>query len=183
MARVIVAVTGASGAIYAARLVAHLKGLGQEVHCVCSEMGKKVLAYEGHAGLEKAADKAYDNGDLFAPIASGSWRHEGMVIAPCSMGTIGKVAHGIGDTLLTRAADVCLKEKRRLILLPRETPMSVIHLENQRILAAAGAVVLPANPSFYHKPQSIEDLVDTVLSRVLDQLGLEHEVGKRWREP
>src|SRR4051812_11286915 len=106
MGRIVIGVTGASGAIYAQRLIAHLKRLGQEVHLVCSEMGKKVLAYEGHPRLEESADKVYDNRDMFAPIASGSWRHQGMVILPCSMGTLGKTAQGIGDNLLTRAADV-----------------------------------------------------------------------------
>lgn len=183
MGRFVIGITGASGAVYAHRLILHLKDLKQEVHLVCSEMGKKVLAYEGFPRLEEAADKVYDNRDMFAPIASGSWRHQGMVIAPCSMGTVGKAAAGIGDTLLTRAADVCLKERRPLILVPRETPMSSLHLRNQAALSDLGAVILPANPSFYHKPQGIDDLVDTVLARVLDHLGLEHGVGQRWREP
>jgi 4-hydroxy-3-polyprenylbenzoate decarboxylase len=100
------------------------------------------------------------------------------------MGTLGKLAHGSGDSLVTRAADVCLKERRKLVIVPRETPMSALHLQNQKILADFGSVIIPANPSFYHKPATIEDLVDTVLARVLDHLGLEHhEVGKRWREP
>jgi 4-hydroxy-3-polyprenylbenzoate decarboxylase len=183
MGRFVIGVTGASGAVYAHRLIAHLKDLGQEVHLVCSEMGRKVLAYEGFPRLDEKADKVYDNRDMFAPIASGSFRHQGMVIVPCSMGTVGKAAHGIGDTLLTRAADVCLKERLKLILVPRETPMSSLHLQNQKTLSDLGAVILPANPSFYHKPQSIDDLVDTVLARVLDHLGLDHSVGQRWREP
>jgi flavin prenyltransferase len=184
MGRYVIGVTGASGAIYADRLMAHLKELQQEVQLVITEMGKKVCAYEGFPEIARRADKVYDNKDFFAAIASGSYLHQGMVVVPCSMGTLGKLAHGIGDSLLTRAADVCLKEKRRLIIVPRETPMSILHLRNQQTLAECGALMIPANPSFYHGPASIEDLVDTVLSRVLDHLGLEHHrVGKRWKEP
>ncbi len=184
MGRIVVGVTGASGAIYADRLLTHLKALGQETHLILTEMGRKVCAYEGYPALAEKADRVYDNKDFFAPVSSGSYLHQGMVVVPCSMGTLGKLAHGSGDSLLTRAADVCLKERRRLILVPRETPMSALHLQNQKILADFGSVIIPANPSFYHKPVTIEDLVDTVLARVLDHLGLEHhEVGKRWREP
>ncbi len=182
MGRYVIGITGASGAIYADRLVMHLKAIGQEVQLVVTDMGKKVGAFEGHPDVASKADRVYDNGDFFAPIASGSYRHQGMVVVPCSMGTLGKLAHGTGDTLLTRAADVCLKEKRKLILVPRETPMSSLHLQNQKILSDLGAVIIPANPSFYHKPVTIEDLVDTVLARVLDHLNLDHQVGKRWRD-
>ncbi len=183
MGRFIIGVTGASGAIYADRLVGHLKNLGEEVHLVLTEMGKKVCAFEGFPNITAKADRVYENGDFFAAIASGTYRHGGMVILPTSMGTLGKIAHGIGDTLLTRAADVCLKERRKLILVPRETPMSSLHLQNQQVLSDMGAIILPANPSFYHLPKTIEELVDTVLARILDHLNLEHEVGKRWREP
>ncbi|HLP40987.1 MAG TPA: UbiX family flavin prenyltransferase [Fibrobacteria bacterium] len=181
MGRYVLGITGASGTLYAARLLEHLKALGHEVQVVLSESGRKVAAHEGHPRLDKAADKAYDNQDFFAAIASGSYAHQGMAVIPCSMGTLGKLAHGIGDTLLTRAADVCLKEKRRLVIIPREAPMSLIHLRNQAVLAEAGATIIPASPSFYHHPKTIEDLVDTVLSRVLDHLGVEHQVGRRWR--
>ena len=183
MGRIIIGVTGASGAIYADRLVTHLKTLGEEVHLVVTEMGKKVCAFEGFPNLMTKADRVYDNGDFFAPIASGTYRHRGMVVIPTSMGTLGKIAHGIGDTLLSRAADVCLKEKRKLILVPRETPMSSLHLQNQKILSDMGVVIIPASPSFYHLPTTIEELVDTVVARVLDHLDLNHQVGKRWREP
>ncbi|MEO6096146.1 MAG: UbiX family flavin prenyltransferase [Fibrobacteria bacterium] len=181
--RIVIGVTGASGAIYADRLLAHLRALGQETHLVLTDMGKKVCAYEGFPEIAAKADKVYDNKDFFAPISSGSYLHQGMVVLPCSMGTLGKMAHGTGDSLLTRAADVCLKEKRKLIIVPRETPMSALHLENQKLLADYGGVIIPANPSFYHQPATIEDLVDTVLSRVLDHLGLDHDVGTRWRDP
>ena len=183
MGRFIIGVTGASGAIYADRLLTHLQALGQEVHLVLTEMGKKVCAFEGFPDLAKRADKVYDNGDFFSPIASGSYRHQGMVVIPCSMGTLGKIAHGIGDTLLTRAADVCLKERYKLIIVPRETPMSSLHLQNQKVLSDMGTSIIPANPSFYHKPTTLEELADTVLARVLDHLDLEHQVGKRWRDP
>jgi 4-hydroxy-3-polyprenylbenzoate decarboxylase len=183
MGRIVVGVTGASGALYADRLLSHLKALGQEVHLVLTDMGKKVCAYEGCGQIAAKADRVYDNKDFFAPISSGSYIHQGMVVIPCSMGTLGKMAHGSGDSLLTRAADVCLKERRKLIVVPRETPMSSLHLQNQKILSDFGSIIIPANPSFYHKPETIEDLVDTVLSRVLDHLGLEHQVGQRWREP
>ena len=129
MGRYVIGVTGASGAIYADRLLMHLKDLGQEVHLVLTEMGKKVCAYEGFPDIAKRADKVYDNKDFFAPISSGSYLHQGMAVVPCSMGTLGKIAHGIGDSLLTRAADVCMKEKRRLVIVPRETPMSALHLQ------------------------------------------------------
>lgn len=176
-------VTGASGAVYADRLLSHLKALGQETHLVLTDMGKKVCGFEGCGDIASKADKVYDNGDFFAPISSGSYLHQGMVVVPCSMGTLGKLAHGTGDSLLARAADVCLKERRKLIIVPRETPMSSLHLRNQGILSDFGAVIIPANPSFYHKPATIEDLVDTVLARVLDHLGLEqHKVGQRWRD-
>jgi 4-hydroxy-3-polyprenylbenzoate decarboxylase len=183
MARFVVGVTGASGAIYADRLLLHLKALGHEVHLVFTETGRKVAAFEGFPDMAERADKTWDNEDFFAPFASGSWRHEGMAVIPCSMGTLAKIAHGIGDSLLTRAADVCLKEKYRLVIVPRETPMSALHLRNQESLAGLGATILPAAPAFYHKPATIEDLVDTVLARVLDHLGLpDHPVGRRWRE-
>lgn len=182
MGRYVIGVTGASGAIYASRLIDHLHALGQEVLLVLSASGRKVCAYEGFSDLEKRADKVFDNKDFFAPIASGSHLHQGMAVIPCSMGTLGKLAHGTGDSLLTRAADVCLKEGWKLVVVPREAPMSLIHLRNQALLAEAGASILPASPSFYHHPKSLEDLVDTVLARVLDQLGLTgHAVGQRWK--
>lgn len=184
MGKYVIGVTGASGAIYADRLLSHLKDLGQEVHLVLTDMGKKVCGYEGFPDIAKRADRVHDNKDFFAPIASGSYLHQGMAILPCSMGTLGKIAHGIGDSLLTRAADVCLKERRRLVIVPRETPMSALHFRNQQDLAEYGCSIIPANPSFYHRPATIEDLVDTVLARVLDHLGLEnHAVGRRWKDP
>lgn len=179
---IVLGITGASGSIYALRLLRHLHDLQQEVHVVASESGLQVLRFEGCKALLDEADKVYENQNLFAPIASGSYRHAGMVVLPCSMASLGKMACGIGDNLLTRAADVCLKERRKLIIVPREMPMSGMHLRNQAVLSDAGAVILPASPSFYHHPKTIEDLVDTVLARILDHLGLEHAISSRWPE-
>ncbi len=181
MSKFLIGITGASGSIYAQRLIAHLKDLQHEVHVVCTEMGKKVCAFEKMEYGFALADKEYDSKDLFAPVSSGSYRHDGMAVIPCSMGSLAKIACGLGDNLLTRSADVCLKEKRKLIIVPRETPMSSLHLQNQKTLSDLGAVIIPASPAFYHFPKTIEDLVDTVLARVMDHLGVEHEVGKRWR--
>ncbi len=178
----ILGVTGASGSIYALRLLRHLHDLRQKVHVVVTPSGLQVLRFEKCAALLDEADTHYAHDNLFAPIASGSFRHAGMVVLPCSMASLGKMAHGIGDNLLTRSADVCLKEKRKLIVVPREMPMNSFHLRNQAQLSEAGAVILPASPSFYHHPQSIEDLVDTVLARILDHLDLEHTISARWPE-
>lgn len=179
---ILLGVTGASGAIYARRLLRHLKDLGREVHVILTEHGRQVLLFEGQKALLDEADVVYRNDDLFAPAASGSWRHAGMVIAPCSMGSLGKLAHGIGDNLLLRAADATLKERRKLVVLPRETPVHAVHLRNMATLSDLGAVILPPSPSFYQRPATIEDLVDTVLARVLDHLGLDHPVSRRWKE-
>ena len=119
--------------------------------------------------------------DYFTPPASGSFRHDGMVIIPCSMGTAGRIAHGVSDDLLTRAADVCLKERRKLILVVRETPLNLIHLRTLTALTEAGAVVLPAAPAFYHRPRTVEELVDTVVARVLQQLGVEQQIMRQWQ--
>jgi flavin prenyltransferase len=121
-----------------------------------------------------------DPDDFFAPFASGSFRHDGMVIAPCSMNTLAAIASGVTQNLIHRAADVCMKEKRPLILVPRETPLNRIHLENMLRLADAGAIILPAMPGFYHQPQTIEDLADSVISRVLDHLGIDNSLSRRW---
>jgi 4-hydroxy-3-polyprenylbenzoate decarboxylase len=137
--------------------------------------------------LESLLGKPYDNislvdrKDYFSPPASGSFRHDGMVIVPCSMGTAGRIAHGISDDLVTRAADVCLKERRRLILVVREMPWSLVHLRNLTQVAEAGATILPASPAFYYRPQTVEELVDTVVARILQQLGIEQKVVPQWQ--
>lgn len=189
--RVVLGVTGASGSIYGARLLAHLRAAGTETHLVLSRTASLVSAHEGisfpkslEAGTEGLPGSVIRHAeeDLFAAPASGSFRHRGMVIAPCSAGTVGRIASGISDTLLTRAADVCLKERRPLVIVLRETPLNRIHLRNLLALEEAGALIMPASPSFYTAPSSIEALVDTVLARVLDHLGVDLEVSPRWRE-
>jgi 4-hydroxy-3-polyprenylbenzoate decarboxylase len=191
--RFVLGVTGASGAIYAARLLHHLRSAGNEVHLVASRAGEQVSRFEGHPLPEEARPEEEDllpgplvrhrDDDLWAAPASGSFRHGGMVIAPCSAGTVGRLAAGTGETLLLRAADVCLKEGLPLILLVREAPLSLIHLRNLERLAEAGARIVPASPGFYSRPAGIEELVDGLLQRVLDLLGLDLDIAPRWREP
>lgn len=185
-------VTGASGAIYAARLLAHLRQAGNEVHLVASKAGEQVSRFEGFplpASIAEGSDGLsgelvrHRDDDLWAAPASGSFRHGGMVIAPCSAGTVGRLSAGTGETLLLRAADVCLKEGFPLILLVREAPLSLIHLRNLERLSEAGARIVPASPGFYNRPASIEELVDGLLQRVLDLLGLNLDIAPRWREP
>jgi 4-hydroxy-3-polyprenylbenzoate decarboxylase len=195
MQHILVAITGASGSLYGLRLTSELLRAGCRVSLLLSEPGRQVLNYE--AGLGWSADAAerqaqmrahfatalvdgLDNRDLFAAVASGSNAPDAMVICPCSMGTAGRVAAGLSETLLERAADVMLKERRPLLLVPRETPLSIIHLENLLRLARAGAIVIPAMPAFYQRPQSLDDLVAFVVGKVLDQLGIGHELFERW---
>lgn len=195
MKHVLVAMTGASGSIYGLRLIEALLQAGGRVSLLLSEPGRQVLNYE--CGLDWGADipgrqaqvRAYfaserivclDNNDLFAAVASGSNPAEAMVVCPCSMGTAGRIAAGLSGTLLERAADVMLKERRPLLLVPRETPLSVIHLENLLRLGQAGAVIVPAMPAFYHGPQSLDDLVRFVVGKVLDQLAVKHQLFRRW---
>lgn len=188
-----VAMTGASGAIYGVRFLRQVVRRFEEVYLTLSANAPAVLETEmgirlpqpptarDLLGEEAPALRFCHAGDYFTPPASGSFRHAGMVIIPCSMGTAGRIAHGTSDDLTTRAADVCLKEKRKLILVVRETPWNLIHLRNLTQLAEAGATVLPAAPSFYHRPQTIEDLVDTVIARALQALGVEQELVGEWK--
>ncbi len=193
--KIVVAICGASGSIYGVRLVEALLKRPVELYLVISKAGKQVLAHEtgfsdgpflsflkkrGFPTHEKASLKEYGKDDLFAPPASGSFRHDGMAIAPCSMNTLGAVSSGIADDLVRRAADVALKERRPLILLTRETPLSAIHLENMLRLSRAGAIIMPACPGFYNRPESVGDIVDSVTARVLDHLGIEHNLVKPW---
>ena len=192
---VIVAVTGASGSIYGIRLLTALLSRPCVVHLMISRAGDRVMAHEtdwtggdmaaylSGAGVDihpRAELRQWDPEDLFAPPASGSFRHAGMAVCPCSMKTLGAVASGVSGTLIHRAADVSLKEKRPLVLLTREMPLSLIHLENMTRAARAGATILPASPGFYFKPATVTDLVDSVIWRVLDHLGLSSETAKRW---
>jgi 4-hydroxy-3-polyprenylbenzoate decarboxylase len=191
----IVAVCGASGAIYGIRLLKALLAEPARVLLTVSSAGFQVLSHEtGYGGedlrefLERegvtfnpqATLDIYDKDNLFAPPASGSFRHDGMVIAPCSMNTMGAIASGLAGDLIHRAADVALKEKRPLILVTRETPLNPIHLKNMHTLAIAGATIMPACPGFYGAPQTIPELVDTVIARILDHLKIPHCLINRW---
>ncbi len=181
--RILVAITGASGAIYAQRLLDLLDPAQHEVHVVLSNYAHSVLAEELPGGLRLAPGVSSHNlKSMNAPFASGSNAPDAMVIIPCSMGTLGRIAHGYSEDLLLRAADVVLKEKKKLILVPRETPLNLVHVRNFELLLLAGATILPANPAFYTHPQNIEQLADTVVARVLDHLGMAHQLLARWQE-
>jgi len=149
----------------------YLKKLGHEVSLVVTKPGRDVVEYEGQKGLFDYADRVFNVDDFFAECASGSTDYAGMAVVPCSMGTLGRIAAGTSDNLLVRSADVCLKERRALVVVPREMPYNLIHLENMERVTRAGAVVIPASPQFYSRPTSIEELVDTVVAKVLKHLG------------
>lgn len=175
--------TGASGAIYAQRLLDNLDPALHEIHVVLSNYAQVVLSEELPGGLRLAPGvKTHGIKSMNAPFASGSNPLDAMVVIPCTMGTIGRIAHGFSEDVLLRAADVALKEKRKLILVPRETPLSLVHVRNFELLLLAGATLLPANPSFYHRPADIGQVVDSVVGRVLDHLGISHRLVPRWRD-
>ena len=177
------AITGASGAIYAQRLLDNLDPQQHEVHVVISNYAQAVLAEELPGGLRLAPGvKTHGLKSMNVPFASGSNPFDAMVVIPCTMGTLGRIAHGYSEDVLLRAADVVLKEKRKLILVPRETPLSLVHVRNFELLLQAGAILLPANPSFYTGPKTIQDVADTVVARVLDHLGLPQTLVPRWAE-
>jgi len=181
--KIVVAVTGASGAIYAKLLLDKLQALQDqiaEVAIVMSDNAKQVWEFE----LENTTHntypfKAYAKNDFMAPFASGSAKFDTMVVVPCSMGTLGRIASGVSDDLITRAADVILKERRKLILVARDTPLNLIHIRNMATVTEAGGIICPAVPSYYNKPKTIEDVAMTVVSRVIDLIGLENE-SYRW---
>ena len=181
--RILVAITGASGALYAQRLLDNLDPAHHEIHVVLSNYAHVVLQQELPAGLKlRPAVKTHGLKSMNVPFASGSNPFDVMVVIPCSMGTLGRIAHGISEDVLLRAADVMLKERRKLILVPRETPLSLVHLKNLELLLLAGATILPANPSFYTLPQTVEQVADTVVARVLDHLGVPQTLVQRWQE-
>jgi len=183
--RITVGISGASGGILGLRLLEVLKEMRVETHVVMTKAAERTLKEEHGASREdvaKLAHRLYDVDDFTAPIASGSFKVEGMVVAPCSMKTLAGIVCGYSDNLLLRAADVTLKERRPLVLVVREAPLSVIHLRNMLAAAKMGAVILPPVLTFYHKPRSIEDLVDYVVGRALDALGLKHSLYRRWGE-
>jgi 4-hydroxy-3-polyprenylbenzoate decarboxylase len=196
----VVCITGASGAAYATRLLEVLVQGGHRVHLTISPAGAEVLKTELDLSVDLAHFDARQLGlpadsiqpgllsyhhyrDYTAPFASGSFRTAGMVICPCSMGTLASIANGLSTNLIQRAADVHLKERRKLIVVPRETPLGSIQLENMKRLSDAGAIVLPAMPGFYHQPKSIAELIDFVVGRILDQLGIERDFVRRWGDP
>ncbi len=181
--KILVAITGASGALYAQRLLDHLDPRQHEIRVVQSNYARAVLAEELPGGLRlPEGARSHALRSMNVPFASGSNPLDAMVVIPCTMGTLGRIAHGFSEDVLLRAADVTLKEKRKLILVPRETPLSLVHVRNFELLLLAGAVILPANPSFYHRPATVEQVVDTVVARVLDHLGVANSLAPRWRE-
>jgi 4-hydroxy-3-polyprenylbenzoate decarboxylase len=196
----VVTITGASGSVYGLRLLEQLLTAGLAVTLVVTNAGREVMAFETGLSLSDAGPvasaavlhflelpatmplKVVGQDDLFDAAASGSARTEGMIVCPASMGFCGSIAAGLAADLPERAADVMLKERRPLVLVPREAPFSLVHLRNLTALAEAGAVIVPANPAFYHKPTSIDDLVDFVVGKVLDQIGVQHRLFRRWDE-
>ena len=181
--KIIVAITGATGAIYGVRILQRLREAGAETHLVISRWGARTLLHEtpySREQVEAMATVTYAPGDMGAAISSGSFRTDGMVIAPCSAKTLAAVAHGFGENLVHRAADVVLKERRRLVLVVREAPLSDIHLENMLKLSRMGSVMLPPMPAFYNHPRTVDDVVEHTVSRVLDQFGLDVSGVERW---
>jgi 4-hydroxy-3-polyprenylbenzoate decarboxylase len=181
---IVVGISGASGVGYGVRLLQALADEGCESHLIITDSARKILGIEtdfSAQDVERLAAYVHSPDDSAAPVASGSHLFDAMVVIPCSMGTLSGIACGSSDTLITRAADVCLKEKRRLVLVPRETPLSLVQLRNMVSVAEAGAVVLPACPAFYSRPKSIRELEDVLVGRVLDLLGLENDLYRRWK--
>jgi len=182
--RLIVGISGASGVIYGVRLLQALKPLPVETHSVMTRTAEVTLAHETKmkvSDVRRLADVAYPIGDLAAAISSGSFQTIGMIVAPCSMRSLGEIAHGISSNLLTRAADVVLKERRRLVLVARETPLHTIHLRNLVTVSELGAIVAPPMPAFYNKPKTLDDVIDHTVGRLLDLFGLDTGKIKRWR--
>ena len=180
-----IAITGASGVIYGKRLLELLQNKKVETYLVISQAAKKIIKHElgtSEKTLEKLANHVHEVDDWSSPIVSGSFKMDGMVIAPCSMKTLAGIANGFAENVILRVADVALKEKRKLVLMPRETPLNTIHLRNMLALANQGVIIVPAMPAYYHKPKSIEDLVDFVVGRILDVLGIEHNLYQRWQD-
>jgi len=181
--KILVAITGASGALYAQRLLDNLDPRTHEIHVVMSHYAQQVIAEELPGGLHlPAGAKTHNIKNMNAPFASGSNPPDAMIVIPCTMGTMGRIAHGYSEDALLRAADVVLKERKKLILVPRETPLSLVHVKNMELLLQAGATILPANPSFYSNPKTIQEVADTVVARVLDHLGLPQKIVPRWSE-
>ncbi len=185
MQRLIVAITGASGAAYGVRLLEQLRALGSvETHLMISDAAALNLHHEldkKRADIEALANHVHSVRDIGACVASGSFQSEGMVVAPCSMKTLASVAHGMCDNLITRAADVMLKERRKLVLMVRETPFNLAHLRNMTAVTEMGGIIFPPLPAFYQQPQSIDEMVDHTVGRVLDQFGIEQSLAPQWQ--
>jgi 4-hydroxy-3-polyprenylbenzoate decarboxylase len=181
--RIIIGMTGATGSIYGVRLLEQLRAAGVETHLVLSKWGVRTLLHEtaySKEQVEALADVTYNPADMGAAISSGSFQADGMIVAPCSVKTLAAIAHGFGESLVHRAADVTLKERRKLVLSVREAPLSDIHLENMLKLSRMGAVILPPMPAFYNNPRSLSDIVDHTVARLLDQFGLDMPGVPRW---
>ena len=180
----IVGISGSSGSILGIKLLEFLWSENYETHLIISSHSESIIPHETEYEVEdvkKLAAKTYDNKDFFAPIASGSYKTDGMVIIPCSMKTLAGVASGYSDNLMLRAADVCLKERRKLVLVTRETPLSLIHIKNMSKVTKAGALVLPPMLSFYSKPKTIDDMINHIIGKVLDVFGIDNKLYKRWK--
>ena len=183
MRRIIVGITGATGAVFGIRLLQALRAAEVESHLVLSKWGQQTIEHEMGLSVEQLRELAsvsHGSANMAATVSSGSFHTDGMVIAPCSMRTLGAIAHGYGESLVHRAADVILKERRKLVLVPRETPLSQIHLENMLKLARMGVVMLPPMPASYNRPQTIDDIIDHIVSRALDQFDISADFAKRW---
>lgn len=182
--KIVVAMTGASGAIYTQRLLDNLDPAMHEIHFISTKHAREVAQLElpkGEIKMDARVIRYDENDSMFVPFVSGSAKFDAMVVVPASMGTIGRIAHGFSDSTVARAGDVFLKERRNLIFVPREAPYNLIHLRNMVTLTEAGAIIIPASPSFYSKPKTIPELVDTIIARVLDHIGIEHQLVKRWQ--
>lgn len=191
MKKIVVGITGASGSIYAIRLIEELLKKEIFVHIICTETGKKVMKFEANIDIDEWTRelketythvKLEDINNLFSGVASGSFKFDAMIILPCSMGTLAEISMGLAKNLLCRAADVALKEHRKLIIVPRETPFNAIHLENLLKLSRLGVTILPAMPGFYHKPQSMDDLINFVVGKILDSISIENTLFEKWED-
>jgi 4-hydroxy-3-polyprenylbenzoate decarboxylase len=181
--RFVIGISGASGVVYGIRILEILKSMSIETHVILSTWGLKNIEIETGKTVEYVSSlstKLYSNDSLAAPMSSGSFIHAGMIIVPCSMKTLASIANGHDDTLISRAAGVTLKESRRLVVVPRETPISRIHLINMLNLCDAGAIILPAMPGFYHNPVSLKDIIDQLVGKILDQFYIKHNLTRRW---
>lgn len=181
--KLVVGISGASGAVYGIRLLEALRQCGVETHLVISKGAQKTITLKTNykiSDVESLADFVYDNADVGAAIASGSFKHDGMVIAPCSIKSLSGIAHSYNDNLLVRAADVCIKERRKLVVMVRETPLHLGHLKLLVALCETGGIFLPPMPAFYHHPKTIDDIINQTIGKILDQFNIEHQLFRRW---